>query len=439
MQHERQRRLRTRLQWKQIADFYYLIDVVGTCNLRCPSCPVGNYTQRGPLGFMSPVLFSSILDKIRAEHQTERVFLDLYNWGEPALHPELSTIIALAKEKQFGCGISCNLNVFPDIENVVRSAPDYIRISVSGITQSVYQQTHRRGNIERVLANMRLLREHLDHYRSDTIVQVGFHIYRSNFPDDFNAMKQLCDELGFIFAPTIATFMPVEKAVEALNGASVMEPALRENFVLGLKDWSEAFAPLRSEFKDCHYRRDRTTINFDGSVALCCATFEPEQVIAENFLEHSRAEIRRRKYAHAFCRTCQSKNLDMMYSGVDPTRLDEMASAELGSEYRAFLAEWNRPLIPTVDWGGEVISLKRAYELANELRAADRLEEALALCRTVVESYPDRAEAKFELAKTFRSQGELQTARDWFDAALRILPDKPSYLEFGAELERLGV
>ena len=34
----------------------FYVDVVGTCNLRCPSCPVGNSDAKVPTGTMAPEL-----------------------------------------------------------------------------------------------------------------------------------------------------------------------------------------------------------------------------------------------------------------------------------------------------------------------------------------------------------------------------------------------
>ena len=52
--------------------YLYVIDVVGTCNLRCPSCPVGNMQEANrATGFMDAELYEAILDKIAHESPAE--------------------------------------------------------------------------------------------------------------------------------------------------------------------------------------------------------------------------------------------------------------------------------------------------------------------------------------------------------------------------------
>ena len=60
------------------ADHYYYIDIVGSCNLRCPSCAVGNYPGQIPKGVMPLEKYKRIVEKIIAEHPGERLFIDLY-------------------------------------------------------------------------------------------------------------------------------------------------------------------------------------------------------------------------------------------------------------------------------------------------------------------------------------------------------------------------
>jgi MoaA/NifB/PqqE/SkfB family radical SAM enzyme len=69
--------------------FIYNIEVAGMCNLRCPSCPVGNtkatdLQEPRPKGLMQPSLFYKILEKIQRDHpHSAETLVRLYSWGEP--------------------------------------------------------------------------------------------------------------------------------------------------------------------------------------------------------------------------------------------------------------------------------------------------------------------------------------------------------------------
>lgn len=429
-----QERLRIALQQRQTADFYFLIDVVGTCNLRCPSCPVGNYTAPTAKGLMSHDYFVSLLDKAELEHQGKRLFIDLYNWGEPALHPDLSKLIKEVKRRGHGCGISCNLNVFPDMREVVKAEPDYIRISLSGYTNEIYQQTHRNGDVNRVKANMHMLRFHLDSYRSETIVQVGFHVYRTNFPGDFLSMRRLCDELGFIFAPVIAALMPVEKAVKAVDDRIEMadKPVL-DKMVLSMKQWAESLSPYREAHTDCQYRSIRTTINFDGSVPLCCATYERDKLIADDFLSVPHQILQQRKYEHEFCGDCMTRNLDMMYTAVPSPAMETEAADVLGPIWQAFMESWNRPLVVRVPWEGQEFDVQAACDRAAALKAAGDTRASGELYAAICETVPNHAEAHFQRGWLV-APDDVDAALALFAMARRLDPNHEPYRTADAQL-----
>src|SRR5204863_3059598 len=68
-----------------------VIDVVGSCNLRCPSCPVGNIGAVNPTGLIDKALFTRLIAKAACEYHIYRV--SLYNWAEQLLHPELTASV----------------------------------------------------------------------------------------------------------------------------------------------------------------------------------------------------------------------------------------------------------------------------------------------------------------------------------------------------------
>lgn len=62
--------------------FAFNIDVVSSCNLRCPSCPQGFVgDSNNNQGLMTPEDLKTILEKAVDECKVESV--SLFNWGEP--------------------------------------------------------------------------------------------------------------------------------------------------------------------------------------------------------------------------------------------------------------------------------------------------------------------------------------------------------------------
>ena len=332
-----QHHLRQRLSIVQQAQHFFYIDVVGTCNLRCPSCPVGNAPAVADKGLMSVEKFRQVLAKIRADYPDERLIAELYNWGDPSLHPELPALIRLTREFGMQSGLSSNLNVFPHMREVVKENPGYIRVSLSGYYNDVYQTTHRRGDINAVKAHLYQLRHLLDRYKSTTIVQVGFHVYRSNFPTDFLKMRELCDELQFLFDPVLASFMPAEKAVAAVDDKiAPADRSIIDNLVLSPKRWHELYEAEGIRLDDCQYRKDRTTINFDGTVSLCCAVYDADKIIADDFVSVPVEELRRRKYSQKFCESCMSRSMHQLFTGVPSEGAAKEAASVLGPLLRCF-------------------------------------------------------------------------------------------------------
>jgi MoaA/NifB/PqqE/SkfB family radical SAM enzyme len=144
---------------------------MGQCNLRCPSCPVGNCREvRNPMAIMKPELLSQIMAKATSECHVSGV--GLFNWAEPLIQPKIAEIISAVQQYGVPCHLSSNLNDIRNLEAALRVNPAHLRISVSGFTQRVYGQTHRGGDIEVVKENMRRLAELLVETQATTNVEV---------------------------------------------------------------------------------------------------------------------------------------------------------------------------------------------------------------------------------------------------------------------------
>jgi MoaA/NifB/PqqE/SkfB family radical SAM enzyme len=288
--------------------YIFVIDVVGTCNLRCPTCPVGNSPER-PIGFMDLDLFEQIIAKIRRESPVPHPQVNLYNWGEPLLHPRLPTMIDKLHESGMRAHLSTNLNIRLGLEEVVAADADELKISQSGFSQETYSRTHARGRLELVKANMRKVKEYAERYRVRTRIWVGHHIYRSN-RHEMEPTRQFCAELGFEYHPIAAFYMPLERLLDAIHGKdNPRDRGILKDLLHDPRDRQRALAGARSGSFDCELRFNQTVINHDGTVALCCTVFDQPNMLGVSYLAEGLDAIEQRKYRHSFCNTCINNNL----------------------------------------------------------------------------------------------------------------------------------
>ncbi|MBL0141445.1 MAG: radical SAM protein [Betaproteobacteria bacterium] len=288
--------------------YVYAIDVVGTCNLRCPTCPVGNSPLGGrPRGFMEVDLFRRIIEKVTSECAAPRPEIFLFNWGEPLLHPRIGEILRIVHEAGLPSHLSTNLNIEGGFREVAKANPTNLKISLSGFTPETYERTHAKGDLTLVKSNLYRLRHDLEKYKATTRVWVGHHLYRGN-AGQVDQVAAVCRELGFEHHPIAAFFQPLERLIEVVEGRGTAHPILDE-----LLEHPRTYVPRikasKSGSHDCELRFNQTAINFDGTVALCCSVYDEANMLGATFLDHSHAELEAMKYAHPFCRTCHSHGL----------------------------------------------------------------------------------------------------------------------------------
>ena len=122
---------------------YYTVDILGSCNLSCSSCPHSINNHNTPRGSMEFETFRNVFDKILSE-TPELSHISLYSWGEPLIHPRVVDFINLVHSKNIAVALSSNLslNIPQRLEDLVLCQPDVLKVSVSGYNQEIYGTTH---------------------------------------------------------------------------------------------------------------------------------------------------------------------------------------------------------------------------------------------------------------------------------------------------------
>lgn len=259
-----------------------VVEISGICNLKCAMCPRysdNSFPPQNP--FMSFDLFKKIIDRFYDEGKGV-YFLELANWGEPLLHPQINEFIKYYKTK-FSNGyvyIATNLNYLPDLDGFINSGVDEIRISLSGFSQEVYAVNNIGGNIEKVKENVIKLAESRDKYKKNVKIFLNFQSLKYNQKErDF--LKNFCRKNKILFSE-IKMFIPsVETGINYFQNG-----VLKEHYAqfIDIKNYRTLISPI-----ECKLRRS-IVIDYDGNVWRCCGSYNPRNRIG-NFFNLEIAEI----------------------------------------------------------------------------------------------------------------------------------------------------
>lgn len=136
------------------------IESTDVCNLRCPFCATTTKTW-GPdePGYMKLALFRRIIDEGAAEGLCS---IKLSFRGEPTLHPQLPEMVGYAKRNGI-LDVYFNTNAAlltePLVHQLIDAGLDRISVSFESITKEAYETYRVGAKYEKVIENVRRLRE----------------------------------------------------------------------------------------------------------------------------------------------------------------------------------------------------------------------------------------------------------------------------------------
>jgi len=308
---------------------FYTIDILGACNLKCASCPQSIVDSEVPKGSMKLETFKKVFDKIILETPSIS-HISLYSWGEPLLHPYLDKIIDYVHEKNVSVALSSNLSIkFENrIEKLINSNPDYLKISLSGFFPKAYNRTHQGGDINLVKNNLLLLRKLIDRYKSNTLVDINYHLYKDNCGENLDEMKNFAKKLNFIVSETYALVMPLERVFSHLKGTPDHQTKnLQDNLLVTIDEGINASSNYSLPKNSCPFRENQININSDLTIPVCCTVWERDKnVVSENYLETNLKEINYNKSKVEICKKCMNLKLPEYNMGFNKKGWTEYAN-----------------------------------------------------------------------------------------------------------------
>ncbi len=169
-------------------------EVAGICNGRCTYCVTGA-KNANPGGIMQVDIFDATLHNLeRLSLIDSKSVIELYNWGEIFLHPDLQNIIRVINDHGLRYTISTNASIIPQIDEALVKNLINIRFSMCGFSQQSYDRIHKfefdriRGNISTIVSRLRSL-------GYNKLIEICFHVYRFN-TDEIRECERFAKDLG---------------------------------------------------------------------------------------------------------------------------------------------------------------------------------------------------------------------------------------------------
>jgi hypothetical protein len=271
--------------------------------------------------------FQRVLDKIVAESPFVGN-IQLYQWGEPTLHPQLPEIIAYAHEKGVRCAISSNLNAKVDYARILAAKPEWLRISASGWGED-YEITHTKGRWSVFLEHLREVARLRREYHPEMKVEVYYHLYKHSVGEGLERFRTLCEELNLELHPVYAYLVSLDDVLAHCEGHPLPEPAQKAADLLLLNldqgiDIARRYAHLSCDALRC------VNINWDASVSTCMMYYYPEaNIVAQDYLTTSLDDIQTRRYASDLCKRCSSHGIHQYCSSYARLDTDVSITADM--------------------------------------------------------------------------------------------------------------
>lgn len=184
------------------------------------------------------------------------------------------------------------------------------------------------------------MKELLDKYKTKTLVDINYHLYKDNSGENVNKIEELANELGFIVSKTYALVMPLERVISHIEGKPDTQTKMLQNNLLvtideGIKASSEVPLPENT----CPFRENQININSDLSVPVCCTVWErKDNIAALSFLKSNLTEINENKKNIDLCKKCMSLRLPEYNMGFNKKGWENFASqktiTDIGSKIK---------------------------------------------------------------------------------------------------------
>jgi MoaA/NifB/PqqE/SkfB family radical SAM enzyme len=244
------------------------LDLSTACQLKCPSCPTatGAIAKTLGAGFLTLEHFKKFL-----RDQPWVSDMELSNWGEAFLNPDFEEILRHAYERRVSVHIENGANLdrvsAQALESVVKYRLRSLTCSIDGASHEVYSAYRVKGDLDRVLGNIRQINSFKKRYNSPYPALRWQFVAFGHNTHEIDKARGMARDLGMTFSLKLSW----DDLYGNLFSPVVDRELVRKESELGVADRAEYEEKFGRSYiaRSCHQLWLRPRINFDGRLLGC--------------------------------------------------------------------------------------------------------------------------------------------------------------------------
>ncbi len=264
---------------------YLTVDIVGTCSCSCIYCPEGRGRNVQPQRLMPREEFRRFIGPVLPHLRR----LELFNWSEPFIHPDLLDIVAYVKRENPSIKLRLSTNGMvnrPEVlAGLVREQLDALTITISGLDDETHQLYHRGAKLARVLDTLAVLLVEKERLQAE-LPRIRIRYLR--FPFNFVSQRKVDKFFQHYFGKLASHVENVRVREGYLCELTASPEEIKEAYGIDLtqEHWRATYlAP------ECKLAFENPVVRTDGAVFPCCGLPYRDEFIMGHLSEKGFEEV----------------------------------------------------------------------------------------------------------------------------------------------------
>jgi len=304
-----------------------IFEIVQHCNAKCYYCPTGiaNINNEQVKKFIAPELFDKALSYM-LENGTisSDCVVDIFNKGEPFLHPNFKEIISILNKHNLRYSLSTNASIKVEFnEKGVLRGLERIIISMPGFSADDYKRVHG-FDFDKIKSNIVSLIKNFRENGFTGKALISFHLYKHNH-NQLNDIEEFATKNGIVVNEYVSYIVDYNMLMSYLDNRLPDEVMTKISNELFFHDEAQPLVSIldKSPKKFWCEHENILTLDTDACLLPCSHLFYPEYKQGSIF-QLKLDEIRTIKKSLAFCKRCRKYRIDYFYTVMNKFRASDV-------------------------------------------------------------------------------------------------------------------